>query len=130
MKTFATLANAMNAPRPSPRPSSPLPPSRSRPVARREWRAGFDARKAAVVAQPIRQRAHEDTDSWRRGSCTDPKVPLGYMPTTSRIEHGMMPRTYYRAKFMRLGTLGKYGGLNPFLDELKQWDKERRSETH
>lgn len=122
MKTFAALANAMNTPRHS--------PARSRPVARREWRAGFDARKAAVVARPIRERVQEDTDSWRRGSCTDPKGPLGYMPITLRIERGVSARTWYRAKYLRTGTIGTFDGLCPYLDEVKEWEKERRSETH
>jgi hypothetical protein len=40
-------------------------------------------------------------------------------------------RAYYHAKFMRLGTLGEFGPLNPFLREAQQlWEKERRRETH
>jgi hypothetical protein len=98
---------------------------------RREWENR--AAQHDTSGAPVRDRAEHNPElaRWRTGSCLDPDVPLGSLSPFYRIESGMNLRAYYHAKFMRLGTLGEFGPLNPFLREAQQlWEKERRRETH
>jgi hypothetical protein len=94
---------------------------------RREW----DQRRASRdMARTVIREASDvvinDADFWRQGNCLDPSVPLGFTPCPFRFEAGVSAISYYRSKYLRCGTLGRFAPMSPFANRVREWEQERR----
>ena len=67
-----------------------------------------DARNAAFVAR------------MRTKSVLNRTIPLVIPLAWQRAEYGLSALAYFRAKFVRLSSLGEYEALNPLLDVLRR----------